>query len=147
MKIEKLMKTLWYADPLTKLAYFFVAGQRSGAEDASALPLATVATLTLLGTVSAVQGGLLGWFLFRNPKLRSVLARVLKERAGEAGSGLFSAWVVALGLGETASLFGLVLSVQSGELTHLAILTLCTTAAWAFSYPRLDLVTEAKEES
>jgi len=144
MKIETLMKVFWFAYPLTKLAYFFVAGQGDGAEDGVTPPVAMVAMLTLLGAVSATQGGLFGWFLFRSAKLRAVLSRVFKDRAGMADSGFFSVWVVALGFAETASLFGLVLSLQTGEALHLVAMVVLTTAAWAFSYPRPDLITESK---
>ncbi|MBN1241365.1 MAG: hypothetical protein JXA15_01510 [Spirochaetales bacterium] len=147
MKIGTLMKTLWFAFPLTKLVYLFVASQRAGFGDTQALPFTVVGFLTLLGLATATAGGLLGWFLFRSPRLRARLARFAKRSSGLPGGAPYAFWVVALGLAENASIFGLVLSVQSGELRHLVALAICGLVAWAFSYPRLDLVADGEDAS
>lgn len=139
MKIETLMKVLWFAHPLTKLAYLFIAGQWVGAGESGGLSVGTATILALLGVAEATAGGLLGWFLFRSARLRAVLARFFKNRSDAAGSGFFGAWIVALGLAETASLYGFVIAVSTGGLRNLVAMVACTTLAWAFSYPRLDL--------
>ncbi len=140
-------KLLWFAFPLTKLVYVYVALKSGVAVNNAEFGQITVIFLAL-GTLTSAVSIFLSTKVYGNreifdhPLIKTVYRRFVEQLTEEEAKRaiFFNLFTTLLGFGETAALLGMVQFMMSGNLYAFAILIAMDLVVWGFNYPKTDIL-------
>jgi len=147
MMNPKLFKLLWFAFPLTKVVYGFLAFNAGVAVRNAEFGEITVVFLSL-GTLLSVLSVFLSTKVYGNrdlfdaPIVKTVYRRTFAQLPEEEArvAVFFNLFSSLLGMGELATLLGLVQFLLTGNLYAFAILVALDVIVWGFNYPKTDIL-------
>ena len=131
---QNLFKLVWFVFPLTKLVYAFLAySQHKAINNAFEL---TRILLMGIGIIACAVSIFLSKKIYKKSFLENkTVSMFVGNRASDNESKTFALFTMLLGLAESASLFGFVQYLLTGNLIAGIVLYVFCFVAWLFNDP------------
>ena len=130
-----VFKLIWFAFPLTKVVYAYLAYSNSVKVNNSFSPVSLL--LLLIGFITCTVSILLSKKIYKKTFYENKIVKTFfcKPNSDEKTT-IFGLFAVLLGLAEDAALFGFVQYIITGNLIVGIILFAFCFIAWLFNYPK-----------